>query len=248
MTIAIRQAVLILLALACAQAAAAQTAEEIIEKSITAMGGRAAFDKIKTRSMTGTITLNTPAGDIPGTIEVMNARPNKARTLIKADLSAFGAGPLVIDQRFDGQTGYVLDSLQGNRDVTGNQLDNMRNAGFPHAFMTYKELGIKATLAGKEKAGDRDAYVIVFEPPSGSTIRQFIDAETFMPIKFMLKVNVPQIGTDVEQTTTVSDYRDVDGVKLPFRLQSSSSIQTFTVEIAKAANNVPVDEKLFVKP
>ena len=89
--------------LASAQSASAQTADELIEKSIAAMGGRAAFAKVKTRSMSGTITINTPAGDIPGTIEILNARPNKARTLIKADLSAFGAGPLEIDQRFDGQ-------------------------------------------------------------------------------------------------------------------------------------------------
>ena len=32
------------------------------------------------------------------------------------------------------------------------------------------------------------------------------------------------------------------------RVQSTSSIQSFTVEIAKAAHNVPVDDKLFVKP
>ena len=238
----------IILAAVGAQSASAQTVEEILEKSIAALGGRAAHAKIKSRTMSGTITISTPAGEVQGTIETLNAAPNKQRTLIKADLSSFGAGPLEIDQRFDGSTGYVLDSLQGNRDITGNQLDNMRNAGFPHAFLAYKELGIKATLAGKEKAGDRDAYVVVFEPPSGSTIRQFIDAETFMPVKFMLKVNVPQVGTDVEQTTILSDYRDVDGVKLPFRLQSTSSIQGFTVEIAKAAHNVPVDEKLFVKP
>ena len=248
MTIAIRQAVLILLALACAQAAAAQTAEEIIEKSIAAMGGRAAFDKIKTRSMTGTITLNTPAGDIPGTIEVMNARPNKARTLIKADLSAFGAGPLVIDQRFDGQTGYVLDSLQGNRDVTGNQLDNMRNSGFPHAFLEYKALGFAVTLQGKEKVGAGEAYVLVFEPSKGSALRQYIDAQSMLPVKFSLTVNVPQVGQDVEQTTVLEDYQEVDGVKVPFKLSSSSSIQSFTVALDKVAHNVEVDEKLFAKP
>ena len=37
------------------------------------------------------------------------------RTVIKADLSAFGAGQLLIDQRFDGTTGYVIDSMQGDR-------------------------------------------------------------------------------------------------------------------------------------
>ena len=145
--------------LVSANAAWAQTAEEVIEKSLAALGGRAAHEKIKSRSMSGTITLGTPAGDIPGTIEITNARPNKTRTLIKADLTSLGAGPLVIDQRFDGQAGYVLDSLQGNRELTGNMLDNMRNTGFPHGFLTYKEQGIVAKLQGKEKVGEREAYV-----------------------------------------------------------------------------------------
>ena len=74
MKLAMRSA-LILLILASAQTAWSQTADEVIEKSISAMGGRAAFDKIKTRMMSGTITINTPGGDLPGTIEVSNARP-----------------------------------------------------------------------------------------------------------------------------------------------------------------------------
>lgn len=247
MKILIRSAIAVVV-LACAQTAAAQTAEEILEKSIAAMGGRAAFDKIKTRSMSGTITLITPVGDIPGSIEILNARPNKARTLIKADLSSVGAGPLTIDQRFDGQNGYVVDTLQGNREMTGNQLDNMRNAGFPHAFLNYKDVGFSVKLQGKEKLGKGEAYVLIFEPATGSTIRQYIDAQTMLPVQFSLTVNVPQVGGDIEQTTTVEDYREVDGIKMPFKLSSSSSVQSFTVTLDKVVHNVEVDEKLFVKP
>ena len=247
MTTLIRSAIAVAM-LAWAHAAVAQTADEIIEKSIAAMGGRAAFDKIKTRSMTGTITLQTPAGDIPGSIEILNARPNKARTLIKADLSAFGAGPLVIDQRFDGQTGYVIDTLQGNRDMSGNQLDNIRNQGFPHAFLNYKDAGFSVKLEGKEKLPNGEAYLLVFTPAKGSVLRQYVDAQSMLPVRFSITVNVPQIGADVEQTTTVEDYREVDGVKMPFKVTSFSSVQSFSVTLDKVAHNVDVDEKLFVKP
>ena len=54
-----------------AHSAAAQTADEIIEKSITAMGGRAAMEKVKSRQMTGTLLLGTPAGDIQGITETV---------------------------------------------------------------------------------------------------------------------------------------------------------------------------------
>ena len=70
-----------------AATASAQTADEVIEKSIAAMGGRAALDKIRSRMMTGELTIGTPAGDIAGTVEMYGAVPNKQRTVIKADLS-----------------------------------------------------------------------------------------------------------------------------------------------------------------
>ena len=234
--------------LASSSSALAQTADEIIEKSLAAVGGRAALAKVKSRMATGTIVLGTPAGDIPGTIEILNAAPNKTRALIKADLSALGAGELVIDQRFDGTTGYVLDSLQGNRAIAGNQLENMKNSSFPHPFLNYKDLGTSAKLAGKENVGGRDAYVVVFEPTSGSAIRNYIDAETFMPIKSVMKVDIPQLGQEVEQTTEFLDYKEFEGLKLPVRLKTSSSVQTITITFTKIEHNVAVDEKLFVKP
>jgi zinc protease len=226
----------------------AQTADDVVNRSLTAIGGRAALGKLKSRSMIGTIALSTPAGDIAGSIEILNAAPNKSRTLIKADLSALGAGQLVLDQRFDGTSGYALDTLQGNRDITGNQLDNLRNGSFPHPFLNYKEMGVTAQVSGKERVGEREAYVVIFEPPSGSVVRQYIDAETYLPIKVVVKVDVPQLGQEVEQTTEFLDYREVDGIKLPFRLMATSAVQNYTITITKVEHNVRVDEALFSKP
>ena len=234
--------------LSWASAASAQTADEIVEKCLTAAGGRAALAKIKSRSTIGTITLLTPAGEISGPIEILNETPNKARTLIKVDLTSLGAGQMVFDQRFDGKSGYVLDSLQGNRDITGNQLENMRNSVFPSPLLNYKEMGATMKLEGRDKIGDRDVYVMIFEPASGSVVRQYIDAQTYMLTRMSVKVDVPQIGGELEQTTDFSDYREVDGIKLHFQMKASSAVQNFTVTISKVEHNVTVDEALFSKP
>lgn len=233
---------------AVAAPALAQTADEVIERSVTALGGRAAHAKVTSRQMTGTITLATPAGEIGGSIEILSAVPNKTRSLIKADLSALGVGELVLDQRFDGQTGYALDSLQGNRDITGNQLDNLRNGAFPHPFLNYKELGIAVKLEAPEKIDGRDMFVITFDPPSGSTIRQYIDAQTFLPVRMRMAMDVPQIGQQIEQTTDFFDYREVDGIKIPFQLKASSSVQNFSIAFRSIEHNVKIDAALFAKP
>src|SRR5262245_27527361 len=160
--------VLAMLVVLPSASAHAQTADEVIEKHLAALGGREALATIKSRTMAGTIALTTPAGEVTGTIQVFGKVPNKSRSLIKVDLSQFGVGELVVDQRFDGTVGYVLDSMQGNRDITGNQLDNMRNNAFPTPLLNYKTAGAKVELVGKQKVGDRDAFVIQFTPASGS--------------------------------------------------------------------------------
>jgi hypothetical protein len=232
----------------CVQLATAQTADEIIEKHLTALGGRAALNNVKSRSMKGTISVSTPVGELTGPIEIMNEVPNKSRTFVQLDLSNLGLGKVIQDQRFDGTTGYVIDTAQGSRDITGDQLEVMKNALFPNAFLNYKEKGATVELAGKEEAGDRDAYVLSGKFKAGPVVRQYIDAETYLPIKTVMKVTVPQLGTEVEQTTETSDFRDVDGVKVPFQIKTSSTIQTVLITVTQVEQNKPIDAALFSKP
>jgi hypothetical protein len=63
-----------------------------------------------------------------------------------------------------------------------------------------------------------------------------------------MKVIVPQLGTEVEQTTETSDFRDVDGVKVPFQVKTMSSLQTILVTIMQVEQNKPIDAALFSKP
>ena len=52
----------------------------------------------------------------------------------------------------------------------------------------------------------------------------------------------------VEQTTELSDWRDVDGVKVLFTIKSSSAAQSFTITVTKVEQNGKIDETLFSKP
>src|SRR5262245_28303683 len=101
---------------------AAQTADEVIEKHLAAAGGREAMAKLTSRVMTGTVTVTSPVGNLSGTVELSNKPPNKARTLVKLDGTAFGIPEIVNDQRFDGTTAYVSE-LTGAREITGDQLE-----------------------------------------------------------------------------------------------------------------------------
>ena len=152
---------------------------------------------------------------------------------------------MIIDRRCDGKTAFESNSMTGDREITGNQLDNMLNASFPSPFLSYKEAGGKVEVAGKEKLGDRDAVVLVYTPKTGSVARLYFDAQTWLLIRSVGKVNVPEAGGDIEQTTDPSDYRDVDGVKVPFTLVMTSPVQSVTIRLQKVEHNKPIDDALF---
>lgn len=235
------------LLLCFAHTAAAQTADEIIEKHLAAIGGRAALGKLTSRSMAGTITLSTPGGELSGPFEILSQAPNKSRTLITLDLTALGAGKMIFDERFDGTTGYVIDTLQGNRDITGNQLENLKNEVFPTPFLDYKARGATVELGGKEKVGDRDAYLLTLRSKTGPATRRYIDAESYLEVRVVSMVSAPQVG-DFEQTMDFLDQRDVDGLKIPFQVRGTSSFQTFTVNITKVEHGLTIDQSVFSKP
>jgi outer membrane lipoprotein-sorting protein len=234
--------------LAGARIASAQTADDIVEKTLSAQGGREAFAKVTSRSMSGTMVVSTPGGDLPGTVEVLNQAPNKVRTLVTLDLTAVGAGSMTLDQRFDGTKAFAMDSMRGDTEVTGSMLDNMKNNAFPTPLLNYKDRGVKAALDGKkDKVGEREAYVLTFTPPTGPASRVWIDADSYLPLKTSVTVDAPETGP-LEQIVEFADFRDVDGIKVPFQLKNTNAMQTFTVTMTKIEHNVKIDPALFVKP
>jgi hypothetical protein len=226
----------------------AQTADEIIEKHLAAAGGRAALNKLTSRVSTGAISITTPVGELKGTVEVYNKAPNRIRTLVKIDAVALGGGQIINDQRFDGTTGYVIDSFNGNREIAGDQLAAMKNGGFPTPLLTYKDTGVTAALSGRETVGTSDAYVIQFTPKTGPGIRVFIDTKSFMVVKTIITVNVPQLNRPIDQVVEFSDYRDVDGIKIPYTTKSTNPLQTITATLNDVKHNTEIDDSVFSKP
>ena len=56
------------------------------------------------------------------------------------------------------------------------------------------------------------------------------------------------MARDIEQTNELLDYRQVDGVKIPFEIRSTSEVQNFTITLAHVEHNTPIDNALFSKP
>lgn len=225
----------------------AQSADEIVEKYLAALGGRNSLSKIQSRITTGTIAVSTPGGEFSGSVARYDKAPNKSRVLTKLDLSAVGAGEMTRDQRFDGASGIILDSLSGDSEIAGRQLDSLRSGYFPNVYLNYKDRGATVELLGKEKVGSRDAYVLQYTLKPGAPAKHYIDAESFLLIRSVTKISTAQAG-EIEQTADFSDYRAVDDVKVPFQTKTSSPVQSLSITVSKVEQNAAVDDAMFSKP
>ena len=78
-------------------------------------------------------------------------------------------------------------------------------------------------------------------------MRRYIDAESYLEIRQVIQAEEPNAGA-FEMTIDLFDFRDVDGVKLPFQVRATSTVQNFTAIVEKMAHNQPIDAALFSSP
>lgn len=240
------------LVLVCGGQARAQTADDVIEKYLAAIGGRPALAKLETRIARGTMSVTMGGMEVSGPIEAYNKAPNKSRTYTRFDLSQLSGGTMgevVVDQRCDGKAGFVSNTLQGDKDVSGSQLQSMLNSTvFPTPLLNYKETGGKVELSGKDTLNDRAVYIVLYTPKAGFPFKHYFDAETYQLLRVTTKIEAPELGGESEQTIDFRDYRDVDGIKVPFAETITNSMQALSIVLTSVEHNKPIDEAMFSKP
>ena len=60
-------------------------------------------------------------------------------------------------------------------------------------------------------------------------------------------LTVPELGGPVEQVNELTDYRDVDGIKMPFSITSSNPMQVIKITFSEVKHNVDLDDASFGK-
>lgn len=228
-------------------AQAADTVQSVVDKHIAAMGGRDALMKLSNRKATGTVAISTPAGDLTGPVELYSKAPTKSRAVLSIDLAAVGGpGMLTIEQIFDGVTGWSINPMQGDQEITGRQLENMKNNFFPTAFLEKDNGGSKLELLPRETVAGTSWIVMKVSRPSGNSVTLYFDPATYLIARSVSEVENP-MGGMLTQSGESQDYRVVDGVKVPFVIINTNEQQTITIKLTKVEHNVAMDDAMFKK-
>jgi hypothetical protein len=214
------------------------TVKEILDKYLQAVGGREANEKIQTRSMKGTVEL-APMG-IKGTAEVFQSAPDKNYSKITLN----GIGEII--EAYDGKVAWTINPIQGNRDKTGDELLQTKIAANFHRETNFEKLYPKMEVKGIEKIGDKEAYAVIATPAGLEPQTLYFDRQSGLLLREDATMVSPEGKIPVK--SFYEDYREIDGVKIPYKVRAVLPQFEITTIVTEVKNSVKIDENLFSKP
>lgn len=201
------------------------TAKTVLDKYIDAIGGRKAVEGVKTMEM-----------EAVAEVQGMQLSMKTVNTAKRQSLMTLSMGEMVIQKEvFDGEKGYQM--AQGVRTDLGEEeiKDAKANA---HPF---KELFPEnATLVRSENVDGKPAYVITFG--DGKT-ENYYDKESGLLIQAVTSFEM--MGQNLQSIITFDDYKTIDGIKIPFKMEQSVGPQTLKITVQNIELNNAVSDDLF---
>jgi zinc protease len=215
----------------------ALTADQILDNYINAIGGREAWKKLTTRISTGTI--DVPAMNLSGLVTVREKAPNRSIFTVNFNGAVFQQG-------FDGTVAWSADPQNGLREQTGDELaETKRDSDFYHP-LDLRQMYSKITVVGTDKLNERDAYVVEASSNDLGTDRIYFDTQNGLVLRIVGQHHTLEGAATF--TEDFSDFREVDGIKLPFTVHQESPGSTFTIKFTEIRHNEAIDDAAFSKP
>jgi outer membrane lipoprotein-sorting protein len=221
-------------------AAAAMDADELIAKHLEATGGVAKLKSVQSHQATGKFM--TQGMEIPFTMT--HKRPNRMR------LEAQVMGMTMV-QCYDGEKGWSVNPMTGSEDPQPmsdiEQKSFKLQADMDGLLVDYADKGYTVEYLGQDEVEGTAAHKLRLDTGQDIVLEYFIDEEYFLIIKQDSKITFE--GNEIESSTYMSDYKEVDGMVLPFSIETRRGDAVMNqIMIETVEYDVPVDDTVFVMP
>lgn len=229
---------LVLFILSLTGLAPCQTTEEVVEKMIKALGGRDALAKIKDSTFSGTIEMVQMG--ISGSATMYQKEPN----MMRIDAEVMGT---MFTQAFDGQTAWMTNPQTGEpTEMSEKGAEYMRRQALGNdALLNPKKYGLTFNYTGKEKIDEKEYLVLEQTFADGYKITLYLDPDTYLAYKTK-GLSLNQMGVEVEQETYISDYKQVEGIIVPYSLTTFQEGEEFMkITLTEVSFNTGLEDSLF---
>jgi photosynthetic reaction center cytochrome c subunit len=208
------------------------SADQLLDKYLAAIGGADALQKITSRVQKGTLTA---FGGQHFPVDVYSKAPDK-----RVSVMHLQGGDSVTG--FDGKQGWL--SVPG-RVHTMAAAENAAARIDADLYLPahLKTLYQKFSVDTGEKIGGHETYMIVGRNEGQPPLRVYLDRESGLLLRLIRYAETP-LGRNPTQID-YADYRDANGVKVPFRWTLARPGNRFTIQVEQLQQNVPVDDSKF---
>ena len=187
-----------------------QTADEIANKHIDAIGGKDNWKKIKSVIMDGTMSFQG--------IDIAVTTTSVHNTGSRQDLNIMGQANYII---MTPTAGWMYMPVQGQTNVepmteemVKKGADELDTQG---ALVDYKEKGHALEYLGKEDVEGTECHKLKLTLKGGKVTTYFIDPASFLLLKSTAKQEVN--GQEMEMTTGYSNYQKLpEGISMPMTI------------------------------
>ncbi len=211
------------------------TVDEILTKYVTALGGADAIGKVTSRVMKGQILV---AGS-GSPIEVYTKAPDMRVTITHgAQGDSYTA--------FDGKAGWMGNTGRPAREMNASSsAASSLDAEFSLA-LHLKEMYPQMRRGRPETVNGVLCDVVNGQAPGKPAVRLYFERESGLLLRMMRYADTPmgRLPTQIDY----ADYRNSGGAKIPFRWTLARPNGRFTIQIAEAQVNVPIDDAKFARP
>ncbi len=212
------------------------TADRLLEKFVQALGGADALHRISTRVEKGTLT---GFGGRQLSVEVFSKAPDKRLSVMHLP-----NGDSIT--AYDGRVGWLGNPGRPTREMSGGELDGAKldaDFYFPlHVRQVFSQLRVERP----EKIGDQETDLVVGANPGQPPVRLYFSAQSGLLVRLMRYAETP-LGRNPTQID-YADYRDADGIRVPFRWTIARPGGRFTIQVDQIQQNVPIDDAKFAEP
>ncbi len=213
------------------------TVQQVFDRYVAAVGGNEAIAKFQTTMVKGTRDA-TQERSFP--FEVTSKGADKFLMVVQVpDAGTF-------TQAINGASGWVRNP-RTQRALNPEELTELKRTAELLDAIKFKPTATMR-LVGRRRMGDREVLVVADKPKAGVTQRFFFDAKTGLLLRITTLTDT--MLNAIPEQIDFEDYRDVDGIKLPFvvRVSNIDTYYSFTRNISEVRHNVPVEDKQFDMP
>jgi hypothetical protein len=249
---------------AAAQQPAKLTGAEIIDKHLSAVGGKEAIGRIKTRVALGTARKDN---DAAVNVAILSQAPNRVTGLYQFEgynwQLTYDGSKSIFKPVFAKATAPVMQKYMDIL-ATGTMFNDV---SVYNALAGGEIESVKFEAKGTKKVKGKPAYIVEMKRDKGDAIRLLFDTESFMWVRTeygTVRLTKPmgtftnEITSKDEETTydffvETSEFKEIDGVKLPYRLEMTitapilkqKNVGTIITVITEYKHNIDIDPKMF---